>query len=357
MKLTVNQSDLKLALNRIGPALKSRSTLPCMSCVKLEAVEGLSLTATNLDLRITEKIEANISQEGAVLVSARTLSGMVSELQGGEVALNLKGSTLLIEAGSARLSLPTVDLKEFPATQDIEGLRIEIPQGTLRRALRCAIVAASTDYTRMVLNSVSFLAKSEHLEVTATDGKRIHHIKLGIPDCSNGCECVMPTAMAIALISLLTDCDRAASVTVSSSAIRAKFDKSDIWSLQIAERYPHWRQCLPRGGERATVLRDELQRAISLARSAINPKDAPHILLDFSKNRLEISGKSESSAVSSIAIKYDAEPVSVMLNCDYALDVARTATGDELTIEIVDDLTPVVFRSGEFMALVMVMRK
>ena len=63
MKISIDRGVLLKALNHIQSVVERRNTIPILSNVKINANEkGISLIATDLDLEIIEKVDANVSK-------------------------------------------------------------------------------------------------------------------------------------------------------------------------------------------------------------------------------------------------------------------------------------------------------
>ena len=65
MKLTINQKDFYHGVQIVQRAVASRSTLPILKGIYLEAIKdkGLKLIANNLEMGIEYWVEANIIEE------------------------------------------------------------------------------------------------------------------------------------------------------------------------------------------------------------------------------------------------------------------------------------------------------
>ncbi|HPO58828.1 MAG TPA: hypothetical protein PLV53_08285, partial [Anaerolineaceae bacterium] len=75
MKASVSQQSLAHGLSMVSRAVSPRSTLPVLANVLIATDEGrLRLSATNLELGISCWIPAQIEEEGAITVPARTFS-------------------------------------------------------------------------------------------------------------------------------------------------------------------------------------------------------------------------------------------------------------------------------------------
>ena len=65
MKFTVNREKLQKALQRVGSIIGSRSMLPVLGNVMIQAEEGvLTLTTTDLEIRISTKVDAVVEEAG-----------------------------------------------------------------------------------------------------------------------------------------------------------------------------------------------------------------------------------------------------------------------------------------------------
>ena len=63
MKTTIERSAFLKALNHVQSVVERRNTIPILSNVLLEAENGVvTLTATDLEIEVRERVEAEIAQ-------------------------------------------------------------------------------------------------------------------------------------------------------------------------------------------------------------------------------------------------------------------------------------------------------
>jgi DNA polymerase-3 subunit beta len=100
MKLSISRDTLFAALQLVGRAVSSRSTLPSLSGVKLTAGPGeLVLAATDTEIGLTMKLaDVSVETEGTLLLPGRLLGDVVRNLPSGVVWCGVAGR------GSARRS-------------------------------------------------------------------------------------------------------------------------------------------------------------------------------------------------------------------------------------------------------------
>src|SRR4051812_791462 len=99
MKLQVTQQNLSRALNTVARVASSRSTLPILSNVLIRAAGNrLSISATNLDIAITQTVGAKMDKEGAITIPARLMQDFINNLPDTVLNLELKDDKLHISA-------------------------------------------------------------------------------------------------------------------------------------------------------------------------------------------------------------------------------------------------------------------
>ena len=118
MKISVERDILLKSLNHIQSVVERRNTIPILSNVKIIANnEGISLTATDLDLEIIEKLDkANTIEEGQITTSAHTLYDIVRKLpEGSSLDIATKDNEKLeLSCGQSNFELSTLPIEDFP---------------------------------------------------------------------------------------------------------------------------------------------------------------------------------------------------------------------------------------------------
>jgi len=81
MELTIQQGELAFAAGRALGSVSTKSPLPLLSCVLVEAEPaGLRVTGTDLDLTTSVFVPCKVKTPGKVAVSARLFNDVVRKL-------------------------------------------------------------------------------------------------------------------------------------------------------------------------------------------------------------------------------------------------------------------------------------
>ncbi|MCY4260190.1 MAG: DNA polymerase III subunit beta [Rhodobacteraceae bacterium] len=175
MIVSVQQEKLMNGLNVATRAIYGRPHLPILENVLLEADNSrLKLTATNLDMRITAWIPAEVLEAGSITLPGRTFSELVSKLPKGRIDMKLDASTHImgIRCGIQNANIHGIDADDFPPIQhgDVD---FYIRAETLGGMIDETTFASATDDYRPVLECVYVKISGSALTMVASDGRQL----------------------------------------------------------------------------------------------------------------------------------------------------------------------------------------
>ena len=124
MKITCNKNELTNALQIVARAVATKPQTPILSGIYLRA-EGttLELQATNYEIGLVARIEADIEEPGELTVGGRYFQEVVRKLPGENVKLACTAEEKIvhIESAMAKFTLLSMNAAEFPTIQPLEG--------------------------------------------------------------------------------------------------------------------------------------------------------------------------------------------------------------------------------------------
>src|SRR5256714_12521584 len=260
MKFSVAKEKLLDGLQQVQNVVSTRTTLPILSNVLLQAQGNeIHLTTTDLDVGVRGSCEADVEKEGATTLPARRLFNIVRELPSSEIQVDVNGKNAAsIRSGQSFFKILGLPEEEFPPLPKFEDAKVvTIRQKDLRDGLRKTSYAISTDETRYVLNGVLFSFKENKLTLVATDGRRLAmaDIELEFPK-SQEVEVIVPTKAVTELQRLLGD-EGEVRLSVGENQIAFDVDGTFLVSKLIEGNYPNYRQVIPsEAKERVTLERE-----------------------------------------------------------------------------------------------------
>jgi DNA polymerase-3 subunit beta len=362
MKFSATKEKLLEGLQQVQNVVSTRTTLPILSNVLLQAKEGaVHLTTTDLDVGVRGSFEANVDKVGATTLPARRLFTIIRELPSSEIAIEVDGKNAAsIRSGQSFFKILGLPEEEFPPLPKFENAKVvTMRQKDLYDGLRKTAYAISTDETRYVLNGVLFSFKENKLTLVATDGRRLAmlDIELEFPR-SHEAEIIVPTKAVTELQRLLKD-DGEVKISVGSGQIAFDLNNTLLVSKLIEGNYPNYKQVIPsEAKERVTLERETFLN--SLRRVSLLASDKSNsIKLNFSKNNIEITANTPEvgEARESLPVAYKGRDFSIAFNPEFLMAPLRNLTEDEVFFDLIDEMSPGVLKiQTPFLYVLMPMR-
>lgn len=353
--LVVERADLLKALAHIQSVVERRNTIAILSNVKLEATDGmLSLTATDMDLAVAEKISAQVEQEGATTVPAHTLYDIVRKLpDGAQISLTVDAnSQMQIACGQCQFSLSCLPIEDFPVMD--EG---EMPHQFALNVAHCRMLidktrfAISTEETRYYLNGIYIHVVEKEgvplLRAAATDGHRLARIEIALPDGARNMEgVIIPRKTVTELRKLLEEGDGDVQVSLSANKICFTYNNIRLLSKLIDGNFPDYEKVVPAANDKimevdAAIFSKAVDRVSTIASEKSR---GIRFTLDYGKLVLQVAAEGNGTAREELAVNYEGESLELGFNFRYLLDVMGVLDGEVAQFWLADGVAPAVVR-------------
>ncbi len=372
MELKIGVPELAKALARSQGIVEKKTTMPILSHVLLEARKGgkLHVSATDLDVSVSGEHECEVLREGAVAVSARHLYDIVKSLPDAQANLKkAQNNYLEVTSGSAEFRIVGLPAEDFPALPKFDKVKFSpVSPRELLAMIELTSFAVSTDETRYNLNGVYFEPAAGELRLVATDGHRLSLARRAI-DSDFGIKkgIILPKKGLAELRKLLQESLEGAEENpdvklgfVESSAVVARPKVTLVMRL-IEGVFPDYRQVIPKQGEKAVKL-GRLRFLETLRRVSLLSSDKAHaVKLDLAPGLLTVLSQNPDlgEAKEEVPVEYQGEPLRIGFNARYLTDVLQAMPGDDVLLELADDLSPGVLKpvgDDGYTAVIMPMR-
>jgi DNA polymerase-3 subunit beta len=373
MKFKINQDHFSNGLQQVLNVVASRSTMPILSNVLIEAEEGhISLTTTNLDLGIRCRIKAEVSDTGSTTLPVRKLATIVKELPVNEVFFETSDKNQAkITSGGSLFKIMGISSEEFPPLPTFENRKVfELSQEEIVNMLKSVSYAQSTDENRYILNGVYFNFADEKLTLVATDGRRLGLTGLDLEVSEENTGSLILPAKTVAELERLmgkgekvniafNDRQAAFEIGLDEAGESGLVDHLYLVSKIVEGNYPNYRQVIPKETEHRVKIERELMLECVHRAALVTSDKSNSVKIKISKNLLEISGQSSEYGESheSMAIAYDGPEVQVAFNPQFLMEPLKALNKDEVFFEFKDELSPGLFKTlDNFICVIMPLR-
>ena len=179
MKFRVERDVLADAVAWAARSLPVRPSVPVLAGLLIEATdEGLVLSTFDYETSARATLSAEVSDEGRALVSGRLLADICRSLPAKPVEMVLDGSRVSLTCGSARFSLQTMPVEDYPSLPEMPSATGTVDSEAFAHAVAQAVTAAGRDDMLPVLTGVRIEIDGSTISLLATDRFRLSHREL-----------------------------------------------------------------------------------------------------------------------------------------------------------------------------------
>ena len=184
MKFRVERDVLADAVAWTARALPIRPSAPVLAGLLIEAgsfegADGLQLSTFDYETSARATLNADVSEEGRALVSGRLLADICRSLPNKPVDMVIDGPKVTLTCGSARFSLQTMPVEDYPTLPQMPEARGTVPSELFSHAVAQAVTAAGRDDMLPVLTGVRVELQGDAIAMLATDRFRLSQRELG----------------------------------------------------------------------------------------------------------------------------------------------------------------------------------
>ena len=174
MKFRVERDVLADAVAWAARSLPVRPSVPVLAGLLIEANDdGLVLSTFDYETSARATLNAQVSDEGRALVSGRLLADICRSLPAKPVDMVLDGSRVSLTCGSARFSLQTMPVEDYPALPDMPAATGTVDSEGFAHAVAQAVTAAGRDDMLPVLTGVRIEIDGSTISLLATDSSGV----------------------------------------------------------------------------------------------------------------------------------------------------------------------------------------
>ena len=328
MKFTIEQNKLVDVVNWVSRSLSTRPIQTALLGIVIDADGGkVVLSGSDLETASRATTDADVATPGKVLVPGKLLAEISRSLPNKPVTIQLDGTRVLVNAGSAKFTLPLLPIQEYPNLPEMPEALGTIDSDLFNQAVAQVSTAAGKDDSLPSLTGVHVEVNGENITMAATDRYRLAVRELSFSPAR-------PNTEAVALIRARTLHDAAKTLATTKNvniALAPASSNDRLAGFQTESKstttrlldgtFPPYRHLLPQESLTTTVIEVapflEAVRRVAL----VTDKTIP-LKLTFTGNSvtLEAGGGDEAQANEVFEISKTGEDLSIAFNPNYLLD-------------------------------------
>ncbi len=350
--INVSKSILIKALAHVQTVVERRNVVSILSNVKIAAESNgsLELTATDMGIVVTEKIQVQVAHPGAFTVSAHMLFDIVRKLdESFEVKLTVTKdapTTLNISSGKSHFALSTLPAHEFPVIDsDNFSHNFTIAASRLKEVIDKTKFAICNEDTRYNLNGMH-LHFDGTLNAVTTDGHRLSIVQIAeVTGLADFPQVIIPKKTVIELRKIIDESKEDVRISLSSRKIQFACDNITMISKLVDAKFPDYTGLVPRDNQIKLEIDTKLfSKAIDRV-STITDEKFKGIKLSIEQDTITFTANSDfgGSGEEVISIKSNvSEKIEIGFNARYLLEGMTVIVGDKVLLSLKDSFSSIL---------------
>ncbi|MDR1927660.1 MAG: DNA polymerase III subunit beta [Oscillospiraceae bacterium] len=355
MKFTCPAAAFAEACQNVQRAISAKTTLPSLEGILIQAREGqLQLTGYDLEVGIQTAVEAQVREEGALVLNARVLCDILRKLPDETVALESDARFLAeIRSGESQYKINGMSAEEYPELPSITGgSPLMVPLQTLREMIRQTIFAVAVNPdTKPIHAGVKFEVNPGELKLAAIDGFRLALRKEAIAYEGEGLRFVVPPKTLNELMKLGAGEDAEVSVAAGKRHIVFDVGGYHVVSRLLDGEFMNYQAAIPaehktEAAADTRALIAAIERISLIITEKIKSPLRCEVLVP--EGRLKLScATGVGTAQDSVGADISGESFEVGFNNRFLLDALRACDTDEVRLLFNGAVAPAVILPPE----------
>ena len=353
MKLSFEKSALLGAISIVMKAVPSRTTMPILECILIDASEDeIKLTANDMELGIETKAEGSILEHGKIALDAKLFSEIIRKLPDSMIWLASDEElnvTITCEKSNFRIAGKPGD--EFSYLPYIERNKyISLSQFTLKEIFRQTIFSIAANENNKLMTGELFEVCDDFLRVVSLDGHRISIRKVQLKDHYENEMVIVPGKTLIEISKILSgETEKEVFLYFTNNHVLFEFDDTVVVSRLIEGKYFNVDQMLSNDYEtRISVRKQELLDSIERSTLLIRESDKKPIIITVTDNGLEVAIRSAiGSLKEELLINKEGKDITIGFNPKFLIDALRVIDDETVDIYMVNSKAPCFIRDSE----------
>jgi DNA polymerase-3 subunit beta len=365
MKIKVDKSDLLKSIQIVGNIITPKNMLPILSNILFETQKNkIRLTTTDLDIGISNTLDVEVLEPGAITIPTKRLNDVIKELPSGIISLTTKKNNMVdIELENCEFKLMGLPKEEFPKLPEFKDKeQIVFEQALLKQMLNMTSFAVSHEETRYVLNGLLLEIKSggetATIKLVGTDGRRLAAAekKLSLK-VHKDLKIIIPFKTIQELVRNLKE-GGDVSVVIGQNQVLFEMDGITIISRLIEGDFPDYQKVIPHASNIKIKLNKEQFILVLRRANLFTTQDFQAVRFELFKNKLVVSKSTPDVGEfkEEIQVEYSGKELAIGFNPNYLLDMLKNWREEEFSLEFYDAEKPGVVRSDNYVYIVQPMR-
>lgn len=346
MKIICSKNNLSKGVNIALKAVPSKTTMPILECILIDATTNQIKFVTNdMELGIETMVDGTISEKGMIALDAKIFSEIIRKLPDNDVIIQTDDKlNTLITCEKAKFNIPGKSGEDFVYLPMIErDASITLSQFTLKEMIRQTIFSIAVNENNKLMTGELFEIKDNYLKIVSLDGHRIAIRRMELAKDYEDRKIIVPGKTLNEISKILSgEVDDQVTIYFTKNHILFEFDQTLVLSRLIEGEYFRIDQMLSSDYEtKLKINKKEFLNCIDRATLLVREGDKKPIIINITDTSMVLTIDSAMGSMDEeIDIVKEGKDILIGFNPKFLIDALRVIDDEEITIYLVNPKAP-----------------
>jgi len=347
MKFSCEKILLQTATGTASRAVATKSSIPALEGILLQAGLLLTISGYNMQTGIRTKLEADIVEEGSLVLPARLLGEIIRRLPDDIVTLTSDEKlNVNLTCGDTTYDILALSANDYPELPEVEDqYSIQIQQKKLHAMISETSFAISTDETRPVHTGSLFEIDNKSLTIVSVDGFQLALRKESLEQSEGGnFHFVAPGSALNEIEKICEDSEDTATITLGNRHLLFEVGPTQLICRRLEGDFLDYKSAIPRTNP-ISIITDTRPMIESIERVSVvnSDKQKSPVRCIFNKDHVLMTVKTGIGEAKDVCrVSGDGNGLEIGFNNRYLINALKFAPADTVRMELNTGISPCI---------------
>lgn len=353
MHIICHKTDLQNGVNIALRAVSTRTTLPILECIVIEAKNDIiKIISNDQELGIETIVKGSIVEQGSIAINAKLFSEIIRKLPDSDVVFTSdENNKAFIKCEKTEINLSGKSRKEFPVLPQIErNDSVTISDFALKEIIRQTVFSISDNESNRIMTGELFEINDDVFKVVSLDGHRISIRKIKLHSQYSNKKVIVPGKALNEISKILSgDVNKTVEMYFTDKHILFAFDNTTVLSRLIEGEYYKVDQMLSNDYvTKVSIKNRDFLDSIDRTSPFIKEADKTPIIINITDEKMELRSNSPvGSLKEEVEHRKEGKDIMIGFNPKFLMDALRVIDDEEIEIFLFNPKAPCFIKDKE----------